>query len=135
MPQAPGYAIRWAWEAGDTLLRLSVWTDKQVETPEIGDDDVLVRVHAASVCKGDVHLLTGKPYLVRLGFGLRRPKRRIAGQNVAGTVEAVGRNVTTMRPGDEVYGQVTCGLPNTCVRVPTSSRRSRRSDRAAVHAP
>ncbi|MDI3290145.1 NAD(P)-dependent alcohol dehydrogenase [Polyangium sp. 15x6] len=82
---------------------------EEVETPTIGDDDVLVRVHAASVCKGDVHLLTGKPYLVRLGFGLRRPKHRIAGQNVAGTVEAVGRNVTAMKPGDEVYGQVTCG--------------------------
>lgn len=83
---------------------------EEVETPSIGDDDVLVRVHAASVCKGDVHLLTGKPYLVRLGFGLRRPKLRIAGQNVAGTVEAVGRNVTTTKPGDEVYGQVTCGF-------------------------
>ncbi|MDI1442481.1 NAD(P)-dependent alcohol dehydrogenase [Polyangium sp. 6x1] len=83
---------------------------EEVETPEMGDDDVLVRVHAASVSKGDVHLLTGKPYLVRLGFGLRRPKYRIAGQNVAGTVEAVGRNVTTMKPGDEVYGQVTSGF-------------------------
>lgn len=87
------------------ILRL-----EEVETPVLGDDDVLVRVRAASVCKGDVHLLTGKPYLMRLGFGLRRPRHRIAGQNVAGTVEAVGRNVTALKPGDEVYGQVTCGF-------------------------
>jgi len=83
---------------------------EEVETPEIGDEEVLVRVHAASVSKGDVHLVTGKPYVVRLMFGLRRPKYRVAGQNVAGTVEAVGRSVTTLRPGDEVYGQVTCGF-------------------------
>lgn len=83
---------------------------EEVETPGLGDDDVLVRVRAASVCRGDVHLLTGKPYLMRLGFGLRRPRHRIAGQNVAGTVEAVGRNVTSLKPGDEVYGQVTCGF-------------------------
>lgn len=87
------------------ILRL-----EEVETPVLGDDDVLVRVRAASVCRGDVHLLTGKPYLMRLGFGLRRPRHRIAGQNVAGTVEAVGRNVTALKPGDEVYGQVTCGF-------------------------
>lgn len=87
------------------ILRL-----EEVEAPVLGDDDVLVRVRAASVCRGDVHLLTGKPYLMRLGFGLRRPRHRIAGQNVAGTVEAVGRNVTALKPGDEVYGQVTCGF-------------------------
>lgn len=81
------------------VLRLEV-----VDRPAVGDDDVLVRVHAASVCKGDVHLLTGKPYLLRLVFGLRRPKSRLFGQGVAGRVEAVGGNVTTLRPGDEVFG-------------------------------
>jgi NADPH:quinone reductase-like Zn-dependent oxidoreductase len=82
---------------------------EEVERPALGDGEVLVRVHAASVCKGDVHLLTGTPYLLRLMFGLRRPKRRIAGQDVAGTVEAVGAHVTALKPGDEVYGQVPGG--------------------------
>ncbi|PTL76939.1 NAD(P)-dependent alcohol dehydrogenase [Vitiosangium sp. GDMCC 1.1324] len=82
---------------------------EQVERPAVGDGEVLVRVHAASVCKGDVHLLTGKPYLLRLMFGLSQPKRRIAGQNVAGTVEAVGSHVTAFKPGDEVYGQTPGG--------------------------
>ena len=87
------------------VLRLEV-----VDKPSVGDDDVLVRVHAAAVCKGDVHILTGKPYLLRMaGFGLLRPKNRILGQNVAGRVEAVGRNVTALRPGDEVFGQVDHG--------------------------
>lgn len=81
-----------------------------VEGPALGDDDVLVRVHAASVCKGDVHVLTGKPYLIRaMGFGLLRPKRRVLGQNVAGRVEAVGKNVTALKAGDEVFGQVDSG--------------------------
>lgn len=77
-----------------------------VEPPVVGDHDVLLRAHAASVCKGDVHLLTGTPYALRLAFGLRRPKQRVAGQNVAGTVEAVGKDVRALKPGDEVYGQV-----------------------------
>ncbi len=82
---------------------------EEVERPTLGDGEVLVRVHAASVCKGDVHLLTGTPYLLRLMFGLLRPKRRIAGQEMAGTVEAVGPNVTALKPGDEVYGQMPGG--------------------------
>ena len=68
-----------------------------------------MRVHAAAVCKGDIHLLTGKPYIIRLFFGLRRPRKSIAGQDVAGRVEAVGRNVSGFRPGDAVYGQVGGG--------------------------
>lgn len=82
---------------------------EQVERPALGDGEVLVRVHAASVNQGDVHLLTGTPYLLRLMFGLLRPKRRIAGQDMAGTVEAVGPNVTALKPGDEVYGQMPGG--------------------------
>ncbi len=79
------------------------------EQPAVAEGQVRVRVRAAGVCKGDVHLLTGKPYLLRLGFGLRRPKRHIAGQAMAGTVEAVGPGVTALKPGDEVYGQVPGG--------------------------
>lgn len=82
---------------------------EQVERPALGDGEVLVRVRAAGVCKGDVHLLTGTPYLVRLAFGVLRPRRRIAGQEMAGTVEAVGANVTALKPGDEVYGQMPGG--------------------------
>jgi NADPH:quinone reductase-like Zn-dependent oxidoreductase len=82
---------------------------EEVERPAPGNGEVLVRVRAASVCRGDVHLLTGTPYLLRLMFGLRRPKRRVAGQQVAGTVEAVGPGVTTLKPGDEVFGQTPGG--------------------------
>src|ERR671918_579428 len=80
---------------------------REVARPGIGDDDVLVRVRAASVHIGDWHLMTGQPYLMRvIGFGLRAPKARVRGMDVAGTVEAVGRNVTRFRTGDDVFG--TC---------------------------
>ncbi|MEG3631429.1 NAD(P)-dependent alcohol dehydrogenase [Streptomyces poriticola] len=70
-----------------------------------GDEDVLVRVHAAGVDAGAWHLMTGLPYPVRLmGFGLRRPKHPVRGWDFAGTVEAVGGRVTRFRPGDEVFG-------------------------------
>ena len=58
-----------------------------VDRPKAGDDEVLVRVHAAGICKGDVHILTGKPWLLRLAYGLRRPGQRIPGQQMAGTVQ------------------------------------------------
>ncbi len=80
---------------------------RDVDKPVAGDDDVLVRVRAAGVDPSVWHLMTGLPYPVRImGFGLRRPKLRIRGWDVAGTVESVGRNVTRFRPGDEVFG--TC---------------------------
>jgi NADPH:quinone reductase-like Zn-dependent oxidoreductase len=80
--------------------------------PVVKDDEVLLRVHAASVNPGDWYLLAGTPYLVRLagsgmGFGLRRPTRPIPGQDAAGRVEAVGARVTRFRPGDEVFGEIT----------------------------
>jgi NADPH:quinone reductase-like Zn-dependent oxidoreductase len=83
---------------------------EEVARPTLGDDDVLVRVHAAAVCRGDVHLVTGKPWPLRLAFGLLRPSRRIAGQDIAGRVEAVGARVTSLRVGDDVFGQVTAGF-------------------------
>jgi len=75
-----------------------------VDKPEIGDSDVLVRVHAASVHVGDWILMTGSPFVMRFATGLRKPKNRVPGTDVAGTVEAVGNNVTSLRPGDEVFG-------------------------------
>ncbi len=75
-----------------------------VAEPEVGDDEVLIRVHAAAVNPLDWHFMTGTPYLIRLVAGLRRPKRPIRGVDVAGTVEAVGAKVTTFQPGDRVFG-------------------------------
>ena len=61
-------------------------------------------MHAAGISRGDVHLMTGEPYLLRAGFGVRRPKRRVPGQDVAGTVVATGPDVTRFSVGDEVFG-------------------------------
>jgi NADPH:quinone reductase-like Zn-dependent oxidoreductase len=78
-----------------------------IAMPVAGDDEVLIRVRAAGVGPEVWHLMTGRPYFVRLmGFGLRRPKARVVGRDAAGSVEAVGRNVTEFQPGDEVFG--TC---------------------------
>jgi NADPH:quinone reductase-like Zn-dependent oxidoreductase len=78
---------------------------RDIDTPKPGDGEVLVRVLAAGVDAGVWHLTTGQPYLVRLfGFGLGRPKHRVRGTALAGTVESVGRDVTRFRPGDEVMG-------------------------------
>jgi NADPH:quinone reductase-like Zn-dependent oxidoreductase len=83
----------------------------EVERPVPGDDDVLVRVHAACASIGDHHVVTGKPYLIRISpfGGLPRPRHRVPGTAMAGRVEAVGASVTTFRPGDEVYGEVPSG--------------------------
>jgi len=82
----------------------------EVETPVPGDDEVLVRVRASSVNPYDWHYLTGLPKLFRPAFGgLRRPKYHILGADLSGHVEAIGRNVTRFRPGDEVYGQTAGG--------------------------
>ena len=77
----------------------------EVHRPPIGDDEVLVRVHAAGVDQGAWHLMAGLPYPIRLaGYGLRTPKGRVRGRELAGRVVAVGSGVTTLRPGEEVYG-------------------------------
>jgi NADPH:quinone reductase-like Zn-dependent oxidoreductase len=81
-----------------------------VDKPVAGDDDVLVRVHAAGVDPGVWHLTAGLPYLVRLmGLGLRAPKARVPGNDVAGRVEAVGKDVRQFQAGDEVYGRKATG--------------------------
>jgi NADPH:quinone reductase-like Zn-dependent oxidoreductase len=73
----------------------------------VKDDEVLVRVHAASVHVGDWILVRGVPYIARIAVGLRKPKNRVPGTDVAGLVETVGKDVTQLRPGDEVFGWCT----------------------------
>jgi NADPH:quinone reductase-like Zn-dependent oxidoreductase len=87
------------------VLRLT-----EVAKPTPKDHEVLVKVHAASANAADHHLLSG-PIPRIMGFGLLKPNSRIAGADIAGRVEAVGRNVTQFRPGDEVYGDLSgCGF-------------------------
>jgi NADPH:quinone reductase-like Zn-dependent oxidoreductase len=75
-----------------------------LDKPEPGDGEVLVRVNATSVNPADWHILRGDPYFARLQLGLREPKDRVLGCDVAGQIEAVGNNVRMLRPGDEVFG-------------------------------
>ncbi len=80
---------------------------EEIGTPAIGDDDVLIRVHAAGLNAGDGFIMRGVPYFMRLFAGLRRPRHGVRGADVAGTVSQAGANVTDLRPGDEVFG--SCG--------------------------
>lgn len=84
-----------------------VLTCAEVPQPVPGENEVLVRVHAAGVNAGDWHLLRGSPFLVRLMSGLRRPKRPIIGSDVAGQIDAVGSGVTRLKPGDAVFGELS----------------------------
>ena len=104
------------------ILRL-----EHVPKPIPGAGDVLVRVRAAAVNPLDWHVLRGKPYIVRTTAGWRTPKRNIPGIDVAGVVEAVGRDVTMVQPGDEVFGEKTracaeyvCGPERLFVHAPAN---------------
>ena len=78
---------------------------RDIDKPEISDDEVLLRVHAAGVGRDVWHVMTGLPYPIRLaGYGLRAPKNPVIGSDVAGVVEALGKNMSRFRPGDEVFG-------------------------------
>ena len=77
--------------------------------PQIGEDDVLVRVRAAGINAADWHLMTGEPYPVRLVMGLRRPRIATLGSDFSGVIEAVGSAVTRISVGDQVMGEVTRG--------------------------
>ena len=77
---------------------------EEVDRPSVGDDDVLIRVRATSVNTPDWITVTGVPYILRLRFGLWKPPTPVRGTDVAGVVEAVGKNVTDLHPGDEVFG-------------------------------
>ncbi len=77
---------------------------REVEIPTIEDDEVLVRVRAASIHVGDWIILRGAPYIMRPMFGLRAPKVSVPGTDMAGVIEATGSGVTNVKPGDEVFG-------------------------------
>jgi NADPH:quinone reductase-like Zn-dependent oxidoreductase len=91
----------------DTYGPADVLELRDIAVPKVGEGDVLIRVHAAGVDPGVWHLMTGRPYALRLmGFGVRAPKQHVRGFDVAGVVEAAGTKVTRFRPGDPVFG--TC---------------------------
>lgn len=89
----------------DAYGTVDVFRYTRTARPEIADNEVLLRVHAAGLDRGSWHMMAGKPYLLRIiGFGFRRPKNPVPGIDVAGTVVAIGADVTRFSVGDEVYG-------------------------------
>ena len=80
---------------------------EEVEKPTPKDNEVLIKIHAAAITAGDVIVLKGEPFVTRLATGLQKPKNTIPGKEVAGRVEAIGRNVTQFQPGDEVFGDLS----------------------------
>jgi len=88
----------------DTYGSVDVLKPGEIEKPSIGDDQVLIRVAAASVNPLDWHIMRGRPFLVRFVAGLRKPKQPVRGVDVAGQVEAIGLGVTRFQPGDDVFG-------------------------------
>ena len=88
----------------DTYGSAEVLELRDIDKPEIGDDEVLVRVRAAGVNPADWAVMSGLPYIARPVYGMRKPKNAVRGTDVAGQVEAVGTGVTRFRPGDEVFG-------------------------------
>src|SRR5829696_8841544 len=88
----------------DTYGSADVLRLRDIAPPTARPGEVLVRVHAASIHVGDWIVMTGKPYVMRMATGLRKPKNAIPGTDVAGVVEAVGPDVTRLAIGDEVLG-------------------------------
>jgi NADPH:quinone reductase-like Zn-dependent oxidoreductase len=93
--------VQTAYGSSDVLVL------KEIDKPKVGDGDVLVRVRAAGLHAGDCFMMRGVPYLARFFAGWPRPKGYVPGFDVAGTVEAVGKDVTRFKPGEEVFGE--CG--------------------------
>lgn len=111
----------------DTYGSSEVMQLREIAKPVPGHDEVLIRVHAAGLHVGDWHLMSGLPYLMRLGTGFRGPKNPVRGMDVAGRVEAVGPGVTELQPGDEVFGtcsgalaEYACARKDGLVRKPSS---------------
>lgn len=99
----------------------SVIESTEVGIPLPGRGDVLVQVSAASVHLGDYFVMTGEPYIVRLAFGLRRPRTGIPGRDLAGVVASVGKDVTGLRPGERVFGWSTAGTLAEYACVPAEN--------------
>ncbi len=100
---------------------------KEIDKPVIKDGQVLVRVHTAAVDPVDWHIMRGLPYIARIAWGLLKPKDRVRGQDVAGHVEAVGKGVKQLQPGDEVFGwckgafaEYACAGENNLAPKPTN---------------
>ena len=108
----------------------------EIDRPRAGAGEVLLRVHAAGLDAGVWHLMTGRPYLVRLmGYGLRKPKHKTPGQDAAGTVTAVGAGVTRFQPGDEVLAPAAAPSPSTPARAKRRSLRSRQASPSSRRPP
>jgi NADPH:quinone reductase-like Zn-dependent oxidoreductase len=88
----------------DTYGPLDVLETREIDRPEIGDEEALVRVRAAGVNPADWAIMGGLPYIARPVYGLRKPKNAVRGTDVAGTVEAVGAGVRRLPPGEDVFG-------------------------------
>lgn len=99
----------------------AVLEPREIGMPVPRRGDVLVQVGAASVHPGDYFLMTGEPYIVRLAFGLRRPRHAVPGMDLAGVVAAVGQDVTALRPGQEVFGWSTAGALAEYACVPAGN--------------
>ena len=100
---------------------------QEIDKPVVKDGQVLVRVHAAAVDPADWHIMRGLPYIARIAWGLLKPKDRVRGQDVAGHVEAVGKDVKQLQPGDEVFGwckgafaEYACAGENNLAPKPTN---------------
>ena len=120
-PGNPMKAIVYCDYGTADVLRL-----EDIEKPTPADDEILVRIRAAAVNPLDWHTMRGTPYIMRIGSGLRKPKVTRLGVDYSGTVEAVGRNVTQFKPGDDVFGGRTGALAEYV---------SARADRAVVLKP
>jgi NADPH:quinone reductase-like Zn-dependent oxidoreductase len=94
---------------------------EEIQKPTPGDNEVLVKVHASSVNYNNLAMVRGKPFLARLGFGLLKPTHKIPGSDIAGRVEAVGKNIKQFKVGDEVFGQVSWGAFAEYVCVPETA--------------
>jgi NADPH:quinone reductase-like Zn-dependent oxidoreductase len=102
---------------------------REISTPTPADNELLIKLCAASVNPVDLHLLRGKPFFLRLlSGGLLAPKRKIPGHDIAGRVEAIGSNVTQFKPGDDVFGacrgafaEYACALENNLARKPANT--------------
>lgn len=104
--------VQHAYGSADVLLL------EDMDRPEITDDEVLIGVRAAAVNHADWVYTTGRPLIARLAFGMGKPKEIVRGKDIAGVVEAVGKNVTRFRLGDEVYAEVEAGGFAEYVSVP-----------------